>query len=66
MQHNRGLYQQSSIKASNISYCKRQGLTVGVKYEFNTFMEEREKEPNLLAASQPLNRNSLLSNLIHW
>jgi len=50
MQHNRGLYQQSSIKARNISYCKRQGLTIGVKYEFNSLMEERER-PNLLAAS---------------
>jgi len=64
MHHNRGLYQQSSIKARNISYCKHQGLTIGVKYEFNTFIE-REREPNLSAASWPLNRTSLIGNLIH-
>jgi len=49
MHHNRGLFQQSSDKAHNISYCKHQGLTTGVKYGFNVFMEEREKS-NLLAA----------------
>jgi len=43
MHHNRGLYQQSLIKACNKSYCKRQGLTIVVKYEFNAFMEERER-----------------------
>jgi len=32
-----------------MSYCKHQGLTAGVKYEFNAFMEERDK-PQLLMA----------------
>jgi len=50
MHHNRGLYQQSSNKASNMSYCKHQGLTTGVKYEFDSFMEERDK-PKLSVAS---------------
>jgi len=26
-----------------MSYCKHQGLTTGVKYEFNSFMEEESK-----------------------
>jgi len=50
MHYNRGSYQQSPNKVRNISYYKHQGLTTGVKYKFNAFMEERDK-PKLSAAS---------------